>query len=267
MKTNKILMQEAREALKGNWTNSVLVVFVYILIIQVAPSLPIIGGLFTIGNLFISGAFLLGLALFFLKVKRGNKADVGELFSGFSNYAKSLGSFLWFSLILIGWALISTVPLLSVALYVASRGNNLFENIPTIESGMNIMQIIEFIKSISWLLVIYIISLIPSIIAQYRYSQIFYILADNQNMKIFDIFKLSKNRMKGKKWKLFCLHLRFLGWNILSVILTFGIGLFWTSAWMFTANTAFYEDVKAEYEADNGFVETPAATLPDTYQD
>lgn len=51
--------------------------------------------------------------------------------------------------------------------------------------------------------------IIPGIIAAYSYSMSFYILKDNPNMDALDVLKKSKEMMKGKKWKLFTLHLSF----------------------------------------------------------
>ena len=49
-----------------------------------------------------------------------------------------------------------------------------------------------------------------------------YILAENPKIKRKEAFKLSKQMMKGNKWKTFILDMSFFGWNFLSV-LTFGL--------------------------------------------
>ena len=49
-----------------------------------------------------------------------------------------------------------------------------------------------------------------------------YILAENPKAKRKEVFKLSKQMMKGNKWRLFILDISFFGWNFLSV-LTFGL--------------------------------------------
>ena len=49
-----------------------------------------------------------------------------------------------------------------------------------------------------------------------------YILAENPKIKRKEAFKLSKQMMKGNKWRAFILDMSFLMWNILSV-LSFGI--------------------------------------------
>ena len=72
-----------------------------------------------------------------------------------------------------------------------------------------------------------------------------YILMDHPEMTGGEAITASKNLMKGKKWKLFCLEFSFIGWILLS-ILTFGILLLWIEPWMQAAMAAFYESIKDE---------------------
>lgn len=60
---------------------------------------------------------------------------------------------------------------------------------------------------------------VPGIIAVYRYSMAFYVLADNPDMSIKDCINESKRLMDGNKGKLFLLELSFIGWYILVAIL------------------------------------------------
>ncbi len=59
--------------------------------------------------------------------------------------------------------------------------------------------------------------LIPGIIKSYEYSMIPYILADHPEVSRRDAFKMSKEMMRGNKWKLFVFDLSFLGWYILNI--------------------------------------------------
>ena len=56
----------------------------------------------------------------------------------------------------------------------------------------------------------------------------------------------SMRMMDGYKWKLFCLHLSFIGWGILAIF-TCCIGFLWFYPYYLTAQAAFYEDRKAEF--------------------
>ncbi len=82
-----------------------------------------------------------------------------------------------------------------------------------------------FIKTLLLMVVIEIFTflwtllfVIPGIIAAYRYSQAFYILADNPEMGIMECISASKRMMVGNKFKLFCLQLSFIGWSFLAGI-------------------------------------------------
>ncbi|HWQ79837.1 MAG TPA: DUF975 family protein [Anaerovoracaceae bacterium] len=81
---------------------------------------------------------------------------------------------------------------------------------------------------------------IPGIIAAFRYSLSFYILADNPDIGILEAINESKRMMRGNKWKFFCLNLSFIGWGILC-ILTLGIGLLWLSPYVSVSMVAFYD--------------------------
>ena len=60
--------------------------------------------------------------------------------------------------------------------------------------------------------------IIPGIIATFRYSQAFFILADDPDKSIRQCMNESKAMMKGNKMKYFLLSLSFIGWALLAGI-------------------------------------------------
>jgi uncharacterized membrane protein len=100
-----------------------------------------------------------------------------------------------------------------------------------------------------WMLLL----IIPGIIAALAYSQTMYIIADDPKIGASDAIKKSKELMRGKKWKYFCLEFRFFWWTLLA-ILTFGIGFLWLIPYMQISFVKFYEDVKGDA--------TPAVPAP-----
>jgi hypothetical protein len=77
-----------------------------------------------------------------------------------------------------------------------------------------------FLRNIyTWL---WYLTIIGGIIKRYEYRMIPYILAENPKIKIKEAFKLSKEMMKGNKFKAFLLDLSFIGWSIVSLF-TFGL--------------------------------------------
>ena len=59
--------------------------------------------------------------------------------------------------------------------------------------------------------------------------------------------------MRGHKFDLFWLYLSFIGWFFVCIF-TFGIGFIWLIPYMQSAEVAFYEDVKADYEIHGGLI-------------
>jgi uncharacterized membrane protein len=91
-----------------------------------------------------------------------------------------------------------------------------------------------------WLLLL----IIPGIIAALSYSQTMYILADDPQIGALDAIRASKEMMRGKKWKFFCLGCRFIGWALLC-LLTCGIGFIFLAPYAQTSVARFYDDAKA----------------------
>lgn len=60
--------------------------------------------------------------------------------------------------------------------------------------------------------------IIPGIIAAFRYSQAYTILADDPTKGVMQCLRESKELMINNKFKLFCLELSFIGWAILAGI-------------------------------------------------
>lgn len=63
---------------------------------------------------------------------------------------------------------------------------------------------------------------IPGIVKAYSYRMVPYIMADDPQVSRQDAFDISREMMRGNKWRTFVLDLSFIGWEILSC-LTFGI--------------------------------------------
>ena len=89
--------------------------------------------------------------------------------------------------------------------------------------------------------------IIPGVVASLSYSQTFFILADNRQLKGSEALRESRAMMKGNRWKLFCLCWRFFGWFLLG-ILSMGIGFLWIVPYLATSLAHFYNDLKGETE-------------------
>lgn len=93
----------------------------------------------------------------------------------------------------------------------------------------------------NWL---WFITIIGGFIKLYEYKMIPYILADNPKIERKKAFELSKQMMRGNKWKAFILDFSFIFWNILS-ILTFGIlNILYVNPYKVATSTELYEVLK-----------------------
>jgi len=81
--------------------------------------------------------------------------------------------------------------------------------------------------------------IVPGIVASYRYALAPYLMAENPNMTANEAIEESKRLMAGKKGRLFCMHLSFIGWWVL-VLLTAGLGTVFLAPYVKAAETAFY---------------------------
>lgn len=83
--------------------------------------------------------------------------------------------------------------------------------------------------------------IIPGIIKSYEYRMVNYILAENPEMNTKEVFAMSRDMMRGNKWRAFVLDLSFIGWHLLSLI-TIGLaGIFYVFPYRNMTNAALYE--------------------------
>ncbi len=77
-----------------------------------------------------------------------------------------------------------------------------------------------------WVLLWALLFIVPGIIKAIAYSQVFFIIADNPEVRVRDAMKISMRMTEGHKGDLFVLGLSFMGWALLS-LLALGVGFLW----------------------------------------
>ncbi len=97
---------------------------------------------------------------------------------------------------------------------------------------------------------------IPGIVAGYSYAMTPYILAEHPEMDAKEAIRASKEMMIGNRWRLFCLELSFIGWDILAALL-WGVGVIVLAPYKAAAQAAFYRELSGSQPRGNEF------TLPD----
>ena len=257
MKSIYELKSEAYNLLSKDWGNAIGVTFILFCVSIAASLIPYAGD--AIG-IIIAGPLAFGTALFFLKVSKGEKGEVEDLFHAFKSKEASS-----FSLIAYLFTLIIIIPvfvvcsILWVTLFVGD-----FENIASLINSGTASLIDNGISSAPYtidpsfiteyssplfdsgigtiILSALIIIFVPITILSLLLSQVYFILADQKTKSASEAIKMSWNVMKGKKMKLFLLQLSFIGWAILSVF-TFFIGLLFLYPYMLTTYAKFYQNL------------------------
>jgi len=260
MKSISELKSEAYTLLSKDWGNAIGVTFILFCVNIAASLIPYAGDVI---GIIIAGPLAYGIALFFLKVSKGEKGEVEDLFYAFKSqeaFSSSLITYLFTLIIIIPVFIVCII--IWVTLFV---GN--FENIATlIESGMaslidnvgNGTSSVPYSMDPSFLteyssplfdsgigtiiLSALLIVFIPITIISLLLSQAYFILADQKTISGFRAIEMSWNLMKGNKKKLFLLQLSFIGWAILSVF-TFFIGLLFLYPYMLTTYAKFYQNL------------------------
>ncbi|MEI6124143.1 MAG: DUF975 family protein [Bacteroidota bacterium] len=110
---NKILMQQARESLRGKWGLAVGTYLLYSLIVGGASNLPYIGAH---ASLIIGGPMMLGMVMFSLALSRHHRARLKHLFKGFQRFWMALGTYMLMMLFVFLWMLLLIVPGIIAAL-------------------------------------------------------------------------------------------------------------------------------------------------------
>lgn len=82
-----------------------------------------------------------------------------------------------------------------------------------------------------WVFLWTLLFIIPGIIKAISYSQMYYLIAEYDNISVTKAMNISKIITKGHKWDIFVMGLSFIGWILLSVI-TLGISDLFVSPYM-----------------------------------
>jgi uncharacterized membrane protein len=108
MKTeNSVIRQQALDSLKGYWGVAIGGFLIYLIISAVYQSVPVVG---SVAALILTGPFQLGLIKFTLAISRRNEPRIEQIFEGFSDFNRSLQTYLRMVLFIILWTLLLIIP-------------------------------------------------------------------------------------------------------------------------------------------------------------
>jgi len=230
--------QIARDALSGKWTIAVLVGLVAMLLGGTSsggPELKLnIDGSGAHANFEFAGQTIYSIG-------GGLNSDIGAFLVGSAIYiiiaavVMAVVYFVLGSIISIGYARFN--------LDLADRGNPAFEALFGYFSYWKTAAVSKLLQSV-YVLLWSLLFIIPGILAAYSYAMTEFILAENPDLTASEAIAQSKEMMYGNRWRLFCLHFSFIGWDILSS-LTLGIGNLWLRPYKQAANAAFYREISS----------------------
>lgn len=104
----KYFRNKAWEALKGNWGIAIGLYLLYMLIVGVCSAIPGVG---SAAILIIGGPIVLGLCVAFVKLIRGTRPDVSDLFCGFEKcFLESFLLYLLNGVFVALWSLLFVIP-------------------------------------------------------------------------------------------------------------------------------------------------------------
>ncbi len=251
--SNATLMQNARQALSGKWGPTIGTFLVFMLFWLLLDTIPAVG--WAIGLIF-NGPIMVGLLLYALTLVHGKSTKFSLAFEGFNTFfAPSVTTNLLIALFLFLWALFFIIPAIVGGAIIHSQlpeslfsGDSFFKlkhhGYPMMFiKSLHFEELIKLFLSLVVLVVVLIPLTIPLIMAALSYSMSFLLIADKQASGALEIIKMSKERMRGNRSKLFRLSWRFFGWFLLS-ILTLGVGFLWFIPYMMVTVGQFYTDLK-----------------------
>lgn len=231
---------EARRKLEGKWGKVAVITLAYMALFFV---FGFIEGLFEEGSLIQSVISLavaiievplaFGLVISLFKVYNAENVKAFDFCSfGFKNLKKSWGISLRILL-----KLIVPLVLLIVSIFLLSFGMAGAMSYSLIMADSSASGGFAAVSLLG--LVLYFVSLIWMVVKSYYYNLAYIVAADKENLTAKEAVETSRLLMEGKRGKLFCLQLSFIGWAILAAI-TLGIGYLWLAPYIQFATFAFY---------------------------
>ena len=224
----KKIKESALKRLNGNYLKCI-----FALVIFMSLSCLFEGVAYLINNknmsvffeILLTGLLYMGLLQIYVKVARGKKTELKELFSRTDLFWKCMA----ITIILISFTL-----LCGLLGFIAYKSLEIFTVYQTDLS----VPIVGFMIIVGVLLCT-CIALFYIVIA-ISFSQVFYVLYDNNDMPVLDIFNKSFDLMENHRLEYILYKLSFIGW-IIAGILTFGLIFLWAGPYMMVCDVNYYD--------------------------
>ena len=226
----------ARDALAGKWKIAVLVGLIAALLGGVENMGPEVKVNIDVSNANASFEFA-GQTIF--STGGGLNSEIGTWLVGSFTYILFAGLILGAAYFVLGSVISIGYARFNLKLIHGVEGS--FDDLFVYFSFWKTTATAKFLMNL-YTLLWSLLFVIPGIIASYSYAMTEYILAENPELTASEAIGISKQMMKGNRWRLFCLEISFIGWSILST-LTLGIGNLWLTPYRQAAIAAFYREI------------------------
>ena len=107
-----------------------------------------------------------------------------------------------------------------------------------------------YLRVFVFVLLHFLMLIIPGYVALLRYSMTYYVMLDNPECTAREAMIMSRDIMYGHKWRLFGYMILLWLIAIPITILTLGIGMLWYAAFVQTFTAVFYEKIRRKYELE-----------------
>ncbi len=216
-------IEEGWSGFKKNVGTAIGILMVYLVLTIVGGAIPVVNFVF---NIVVAPILSAGLAIFALKVARGEEAKVDDLFRGFNNFGSFLGAYWLYAAIFIAAIIPAGIGYL---IELAMHGWS-FNFVPVVSISLGITGTVVLV------------------IAMLRLSMVYYLIIDG--MAVMDAFRESARMTKGHTGTLFLLVL-LLGLIMLLGFLLLVVGALFAAPVCMIAFAAVYESLKRS-EAGQG---------------
>ena len=96
----------------------------------------------------------------------------------------------------------------------------------------------------------FLLLIVPGIIKSYSYRLVPYLLAEHPDWKGTKAITVSRQWMKGNKWKAFVLDLSFIGWELLSALTCGILGIFYVNQYVQATDAELYRAIAAAHTGE-----------------
>ena len=229
----KKIKAKARKSLSGKYATPVVAVLFYLILQIMCFATAILikePPMAMFLSLIITSLFYMGLLQIMIKIARNKKTSFNELFQRTDAFFRCAAITIVFLAINVICALLEYTAFNSLIVFISYQTDL---NI-ALSSFMIVIGII-----LSAAIIVFWVVLMLCL------SQSYFILYDNEDMPLGDIFRLSMDMMDGHKTDYIILCLSFVGWVFLGIF-TLGILYLWLIPYVFVSMANFYDKIKKD---------------------